>query len=206
MSLFKFCRNCENMLYLKRNDADDKLVYMCRNCGEVDNELKLNKCIYDIKYHRDDHIYKYFNNIHLANDPTLPRLKNIKCINPECVTNKFIHKYYVIVNIEDNEIDVFIQNLKENNPIVFKSDDDTDIIVGKVDNNHNNNYAFSLNIEDEKKHKENLEILRQYIKKNEIQLSGIRVANNDVIFIKYNHTNMKYLYMCTHCNTSWKNK
>ena len=28
----------------------------------------------------------------------------------------------------------------------------------------------------------------------------------EVIYIKYNHENLKYLYICTKCKTSWKNK
>ena len=30
--------------------------------------------------------------------------------------------------------------------------------------------------------------------------------NSDIIYIKYNHENLKYLYICTKCKTSWKNK
>ena len=28
--------------------------------------------------------------------------------------------------------------------------------------------------------------------------------DNEVIYIKYDHTNMKYLYMCCHCDQFWK--
>lgn len=28
---------------------------------------------------------------------------------------------------------------------------------------------------------------------------------SDVIFIRYDETNMKYIYICTHCNNNWKN-
>jgi hypothetical protein len=33
---------------------------------------------------------------------------------------------------------------------------------------------------------------------------GVGVSN-DVIFVKFDSTNMKYLYMCVHCKKFWKN-
>ena len=64
----------------------------------------------------------FLDNPYILDDPTLPRLKNLKCINSECITN------------QNDEI------------------------------------------------------------------------NSDIIYIKYNHENLKYLYICTKCKTSWKNK
>lgn len=29
---------------------------------------------------------------------------------------------------------------------------------------------------------------------------------NDVIYMKYDSNNMKYLYLCAHCNSSWKSE
>ena len=42
-----FCSNCDNMYYIKlENDECDKIVYYCRNCGNVDDQLiNVNKCI-----------------------------------------------------------------------------------------------------------------------------------------------------------------
>ena len=112
-----FCNKCENMLYLKNDD----LKYHCRNCGEIDNN-KIKKEVYSKQYKKDDLIQRYLNNKHLINDPTLPRLNNLKCINVDCISN-------------------------------------TD-----------------------------------------------KKVKPEVIYIKYNAMNMKYLYICTHCNASWKNK
>ena len=36
--------------------------------------------------------------------------------------------------------------------------------------------------------------IKQYIK-----------PNREIIFIKYDNLNMKYLYLCSTCQTSWKN-
>ena len=112
-----FCEQCNNMLYIKKDD----LQYNCRVCGNTNSTTKIDKHIYSNQYVNDDIINQYLNNPYLLDDPTLPRLKNLKCPNNNCPT---------ILNDEDS----------------------------------------------------------------------------DVIFIKYNYLNMKYLYICTKCNTSWKNK
>jgi DNA-directed RNA polymerase subunit M/transcription elongation factor TFIIS len=30
-------------------------------------------------------------------------------------------------------------------------------------------------------------------------------VKNDVMFVRYDHINLKYLYQCTHCRHTWKN-
>tara|TARA_B100001094_G_C18168578_1_gene793693 strand:+ start:934 stop:1251 length:318 start_codon:yes stop_codon:yes gene_type:complete len=105
------------MLYLKK----DQLEYNCRVCGNTNN-TNINKHIYSCQYVNDDIVNQYISNPYLLDDPTLPRLKNLKCPNDNCSSNKN---------------------------------------------------------EDE---------------------------SSDVVFIKYNYLNMKYLYICTKCKTSWKNK
>ncbi len=113
-----FCNSCHNLLYLKK----DELQYYCRFCGNNDNEnLTIDKHVYSNQYLNDDIINRYVQNPYLLDDPTLPRLKNIKCINDNCITNT-------------------------------------------------------------------------------------SKTQSDVIFIKYNYINMKYLYICTKCKSSWKNK
>ena len=42
-----FCSNCDNMYYIKlENEECDKIVYYCRSCGNVDDQLiNVSKCI-----------------------------------------------------------------------------------------------------------------------------------------------------------------
>ena len=115
---FNFCKTCENMLFSKIHN--NKLQYYCRYCGDEENDIIVNKCLYNVKHYNSNY-YKFYNNHELIYDPTLPRLKTIKCINDKCITNT---------------------SKKESN----------------------------------------------------------------IIFIKYNYINMKYLYICTECKSSWKNK
>ena len=123
-----FCSKCDNMYYIRINENDNnKLVYYCRNCGNVDNELSMtNLCVSKTKIRQNKQIYSHMINEYTKNDVTLPRTKTIKCPNQDCKSNK----------------------KKEN--------------------------------EDE----------------NE--------AQQEVIYLRYDDINMKYIYMCVNCNTTWK--
>jgi DNA-directed RNA polymerase subunit M/transcription elongation factor TFIIS len=124
-----FCEKCGNMYYLKINDQSDKqLSFYCKNCGHQDDNLTtktitiLNSTVKNKQRNPKDIINKY-----TKLDPTLPRIKNIKCPNSKC-------KSRII------------------------TDDSTD----------------------------------DYDKEHEI------------IYIRYDNINMKYLYLCPTCDTVWK--
>ena len=37
------------------------------------------------------------------------------------------------------------------------------------------------------------------------KIERYKKPENEVVFIKYDHVNMKYVYICCHCNHSWEN-
>lgn len=117
-----FCDKCQNMYYIKI-DTDDTniLVHYCRNCGNINKEINDNYCVSDINIKKQIKKHDNFINRYTVLDPTLPRIDNVPCPNPSCLTN------------------------------------------------------------DEKKSK-----------------------SNEVIYIRYDDTNLKYIYLCTHCNHTWK--
>ena len=85
-----FCGTCNNMYYIKLEEEDcDKIVYYCRNCGNVDDKiLDVNKCILQENINKVEDKY----NIHISKytklDITLPRINYIKCPYSICETNK----------------------------------------------------------------------------------------------------------------------
>lgn len=123
-----FCSKCDNMYYIRINENDhNKLVYYCRNCGNVDDELSMtNLCVSKTKIRQNKQIYSHMINEYTKNDVTLPRTKTIKCPNQDCKSNKKKEKE------DDNE------------------------------------------------------------------------AQQEVIYLRYDDINMKYIYMCVNCNTTWK--
>ncbi len=118
----KFCIKCDNMYYIGINEKNpNQLTHYCRNCGYVDtSNIKENSCILRNDIKKGEQKYNHIINKYTKQDPTLPRISNIRCPNVECKTNK-----------EEK---------------------------GKA----------------------------------------------EIIYIRYDEDNLKYLYMCTCCDTTWK--
>ena len=86
-----FCPKCGNMYYLKLLKEDqDKLSYYCRNCGHEDLSLvsNLNNLYVSKTEVKTEMNYKNVINKYTKLDPTLPRIYNINCPNPDCESNK----------------------------------------------------------------------------------------------------------------------
>jgi DNA-directed RNA polymerase subunit M/transcription elongation factor TFIIS len=71
---------------------DQVLSYYCRNCGYQDNNVTDNYCALKTENTFGSQIYNYTINEFTKMDPTLPRIYNKECINPECKTNKLNDK------------------------------------------------------------------------------------------------------------------
>jgi len=84
-----FCSKCSNMYYIRINSDDpNKLVYYCRNCGNEDKSLAIeNVCVSKTQIKKDEQSFTYIINKFTKLDPTLPRINNILCPNPDCSTN-----------------------------------------------------------------------------------------------------------------------
>lgn len=85
----KFCKDCENMLYIRLLSEDsNKLIYYCRNCGNTYDEIdKDNICVLNSTVNAQDKAYLQDINEYTKLDPTLPRTQNIKCPNQSCPSN-----------------------------------------------------------------------------------------------------------------------
>ena len=93
-----FCVKCSNMYYIKLSDNGgenseylNNLVYYCRQCNYEDKDLVVDKsliCVSKSCINKKQENYKDIVNEYTKLDPTLPEVKNIKCPNAECVSNK----------------------------------------------------------------------------------------------------------------------
>jgi len=119
-----FCSTCSNMYYIKLEEEEcDKIVYYCRNCGNVDDKiLDVNKCILEENINKTEDKYNVHINKYTKLDITLPRINSIKCPNSTCETNS----------------------------------------------------------------------------------DGFDTIMREIIYIRYDNTAMKYLYLCSHCDFIWK--
>ena len=84
-----FCSNCNNMYYIRINsDNPNKLVYYCRNCGDENQNISTdNVTVSKIIVKKTEQSFSNIINQNTKLDPTLPRINNILCPNPNCLTN-----------------------------------------------------------------------------------------------------------------------
>lgn len=84
-----FCTQCLNMYYISIDpDNQNNLVYYCRNCGHKDNTLNIsNVSVLKVQLKKSEQEFSHIINKYTKLDPTLPRINNILCPNPECSTN-----------------------------------------------------------------------------------------------------------------------
>jgi len=77
----KFCKICDNMLYMTFNDTGE-ITLQCRNCCNEDNSILSDSCLY--QNHSDETLLylKSLVNRFTPQDPTLPHSQTITC--PTC--------------------------------------------------------------------------------------------------------------------------
>ena len=85
----KFCKQCENMYYIGIDAKDtNKLTYYCRSCGYVDESIvEDGVCIMNTQFKKSEQKFNHIINQNTKLYPTLPRIFNMKCPNPNCKTN-----------------------------------------------------------------------------------------------------------------------
>ena len=109
-----FCSNCENMLYIKIDQVNlNNLIYYCRKCGNNENIHEDNITILKTYYNdsntnenvnTDENEYIYSINKYTKYDITLPKSKNIKCPNPDCLSNKNGNKEVIYIRHDDDNM------------------------------------------------------------------------------------------------------
>lgn len=125
----KFCIKCDNMYYIGVTAEDpNKISYYCRNCKHIDETITdEGVCVLNTQFKKAEQKFSHIVNKYTKQDPTLPRIYNILCPNPECATNK---------------------------------QDKSDVAAAK--------------------------------------------KPAEIIYIRYDDNNLKYVYLCVECDTVWK--
>ena len=92
----RFCTQCHNMYYIRLSNEDGQaLIYYCRNCGHSENISETNienLCIAKTNITSNKNPYQHIVNKFTKMDPTLPRIKNMKCPNKDCSSNAPVGK------------------------------------------------------------------------------------------------------------------
>ena len=84
-----FCIKCSNMLYISLSEQDGSLSYYCRNCGHIDSGINAtNNCVSRTNLKKGAQSHTHSVNKYTKLDPTLPRIRNVRCPNAVCKTNE----------------------------------------------------------------------------------------------------------------------
>ena len=197
----KFCSECHNMYYLKISDIEGEisntLIYYCRNCGHEDATIgEESICVSDIQLKRSEQKYTHMVNEYTKYDPTLPRINSIKCPNQECASNtmsggggsgtskkaataKSLKKYVDSANKSAADAKASAQEAEKTLKAIEEEEK-------------------AIEEEEEKEQK------KSSLADNKIVDYDITKENREVLYIRYDDINMKYVYVCVHCNTTWK--
>lgn len=192
-----FCNQCHNMLYVKTKESksdEKKLEYFCRTCNTIVDDKEVRTTVYKRNYTSDDREYKLTNNDYILDDPTLPRMNNIDCINNQCLSNQ---KGHIMCELDskpsEDNINSYLNTVFTD--VQYQYQLNENILHLSLDNIETESQSYL----DKLVSNEDYEIViqnKQFVDK----------PRKEVVFIKYDSNNMKFLYMCAICKTSWKNK
>lgn len=208
----EFCPQCNFMLYTKLSheiDGDDtsplKLFNYCKNCG-YQNEVETdNKSVYKRNYENDFIADKILSNKYTIYDSALPRL-NLACVNNDCITNhdeinndNTIYIKDIPEELEDqdfnDQINVEFSDLMENISSIKRVQLTMAAVIlneGVDKTEFNTKLSTKISQIDDTSSFKNISVDNTFKK-----------PNREVLYIKYDPENMKYLYMCVNCGTSW---
>lgn len=247
-----FCRDCNNFLFLKNvKDENGKATHMinyCKKCGFTYTDDRTGKKIlHDVTYNSDA-TSKYLYNDYLKYDPTIPHLKSMFCVNPNCASNLLCKLSITFKYYPDGTMNLSVpQNLEQELTLELNNElkDDARVNGLLVKSISANTYYVILTkthedspdydgigdddvvVKSNTKYMEIMERISEYLRTKKMDIkqkntSGeqtvlkqvprftnveeIKENSNEILFIKHDTINMKFLYKCCVCSTSWKNK
>lgn len=201
------------MYYLKISDEDgnigDTLIYYCRNCGHEDTTLSTsNICVSDMQLLSSEKKYTHIVNEYTKFDPTLPRINTIKCPNQECSSNGFAGGVgksaqakaeaaasKAAMKLEEKATKAAMKLEEKAMKAASKA-------ASKKDTKKKTGLQQVLEEQEELQEEQAEKVEQAQAKDEQNEASGEN--NREVIYIRYDDTNMKYVYLCVHCDTTWR--
>ena len=213
----QFCSECHNMYYLKIQDEDgvigNTLIYYCRNCGHEDKTLSTtNICVSDIQLRTSEKKYTHIVNEYTKYDPTLPRINTIKCPNQDCVSNgtgksmkggagkSMAGKEEEGVAKKTARIPKTAtgRKTKAQKEAEAASQAEAAAALNSVNQSVVKAQASAVQAEAA------LAVAEANLLEEEEPNAEAKTNNREVLYIRYDDTNMKYVYLCAHCDTTWR--
>lgn len=213
----QFCSECHNMYYLKITDEDgnigDTLIYYCRNCGHEDTTLNTtNICVSDMQLLTSEKKYTHIVNEYTKFDPTLPRINTIKCPNQECSSNGFkggVGKtaeekaMKATAKAEEKAMKTAMKAASKAAAAESKAASKAAAAASKKSQAKKTGLEQVLEEQEELQEEQQAQVQAQQEQEQQ-QNESAGENNREVIYIRYDDTNMKYVYLCVHCDTTWR--
>jgi len=194
----KFCLECHNMYYLKVSDVEGEisntLIYYCRNCGHEDSNIDEESiCVSDMQLKRSEQNFTHIVNDYTKYDPTLPRINSIKCPNQDCDSNTMNGggSGSYSGSAKKKSLKKHLDSANKSAADAMASAADAEKILNEIEK------------QEEEIEKEEGKT-KSSLADNQIMDYDSTKANREVLYIRYDDVNMKYVYVCVHCNTTWK--
>ena len=217
----QFCSQCHNMYYLKISDEDgnigDTLIYYCRNCGHEDTTLSTtNICVSDMQLLTSEKKYTHIVNEYTKFDPTLPRINTIKCPNQECSSNGFTggvgktaSKAVSAAKAEEKASKAAEKAASKAEEKAMKAaskaEEKATKAALKAASKTNKKTGLEKVLEEQEEIEEaQIEQAQTLVEEAQTLVEASGENNREVIYIRYDDTNMKYVYLCVHCDTTWR--
>ena len=220
-------------LKIREEDGGNSLNYYCRNCGHEDTALTAETiCVSETQLRRSEQKFTHMVNEYTKYDPTLPRINTIKCPNQECSSNvsqaggnidvQAVGVFHGGNQIQEAE-NAFGQNAVEDSNLLSggagtAADTKKKLVLGTT----KNKTAKTLAKEAEESAKEAVKSAKAAEQSVKAVIAAEETAEKtllaskkptskkekenerEVIYIRYDDINMKYVYLCVHCDTTWK--
>jgi DNA-directed RNA polymerase subunit M/transcription elongation factor TFIIS len=200
------------MYYLKISDEDgnigDTLIYYCRNCGHEDTTLSTsNICVSDMQLLSSEKKYTHIVNEYTKFDPTLPRINTIKCPNQECSSNGFAGGVGKSATAEEKASKAATKAAEKASKAAEKASKAAEKAASKAGpskKGQTKKTGLSQVLEEQAQAEMEATIAAEDAEQAQAQNETSGENNREVIYIRYDDTNMKYVYLCVHCDTTWR--
>ena len=191
----EFCDNCDNIFYIKLEK--NNISYFCKKCKNTKKinlgKNKQKKYLIKTNIQQKKNSYEHMINEYTKYDNTLPRINHIKC--PKCSSNKqyietsasdLINSGINSESVESNEGSNLesVESKEDSKPKSVESNEDS-IPESESDSKFTTEASSSIS-------------------NSSSSGGGDLSKKNEVIYIRYNDIDLKYIYLCCNCDFIWK--
>lgn len=184
-----FCSKCDNMYYIRlgagEQDPSDttSLYHYCRNCGHED-KIKEKICVSKLQLKNNTQSYSNIINKYTKLDPTLPRINNIRCPNDACRSNPPVAGAAAFVRPG-----IALKHVGA---------------AGRSSGLGEEEYEGDKNADDADEESS----AEEAVADKHVSIVPVAFANGEpvpreVIYLRYDEVNMRYVYLCAVCDTLW---